>query len=63
MSSLQDIKDQIGRPKTVHMRENELAGKLSSKKDWFNFLENHLYVKSIPITYFDKFFLPLFIIL
>ena len=42
MSSLGDIKDQIGRPRTYEMRESTIEPKLSSKKDWFTFLEQHL---------------------
>ena len=42
MSSLQDIKDQIGQPLTYEMRESEIEGKLSSKRDWYKFLEQNL---------------------
>ena len=38
-SSLGDIKDSIGKPRTALMRDNEIQGKLSSKKDWYQFLE------------------------
>ena len=31
MSSLQDIKDQIGKVRTIEMREQEISTKLSSK--------------------------------
>ena len=42
MSSLQDIKDQIGQPRTYEMRESEIDGKLSLKRDWYKFLEQNL---------------------
>ena len=38
-SSLTDIKAQIGQKKTHLMRENEISGKLSSKNDWYVYLE------------------------
>ena len=39
MSSLQDIKDQIGQRRTYEMRQSEIEGKFSSKRDWYQFLE------------------------
>ena len=44
MSSLQDIKDQIGQRRTYEMRESEIEGKLSSKRDWYKFFELNLCV-------------------
>jgi len=38
MSSLADIKDAIGQARTYAVRENEIEGKLSSKKDWYFYL-------------------------
>ena len=49
MSSLQDIKDQIGKKRTHEMHESEIEGKLSSKRDWYQFLEQHLQVSFIII--------------
>lgn len=40
-SSLADIKDQIGQARTHDMREEHIAGKLSSKRDWYQYLGQH----------------------
>ena len=37
-SSLVDIKDQIGKRRTYEQRVEQIEGKLSSKKDWYDFL-------------------------
>ena len=41
-SSLQDIKDAIGKPRTLNMMAERMTSKLSSKSDWFQYLEDHL---------------------
>ena len=42
MASLQDIQSQIGQRRTMQVREKQLEGKLASKKDWYQFLEQNL---------------------
>ena len=45
MSSLEELKDQIGEigvRRTHEMRQTEFDGKLSSKRDWYQFLQQHL---------------------
>ena len=45
MSSLNELKEQfgqIGQRKTNDMRATEIESKLSSKKDWYMFLEQNL---------------------
>ena len=38
MSSLVDIKAAIGEKRTYDMKQQEIEGKLSSKKDWYQYL-------------------------
>jgi hypothetical protein len=33
---------QIGQPRTHQLRMDQISSKLSSKKDWYEFLEQHL---------------------
>ena len=40
-SSLQDIKDLVGSKRTHEMREDHIAAKLSSKKDWYQYMGQH----------------------
>ena len=45
MSTLDELKQQfgeVGQRRTHDMRATEIEGKLSSKKDWYMFLEQHL---------------------
>ena len=37
-SSLEDIKSSIGQPRTHKQRAEDLTGKLSSKRDWYDYL-------------------------
>ena len=39
MSSLAQIKSNIGQPRTYDMLSTQIEGKLSSKRDWYQFLE------------------------
>ena len=41
-NSLLKIKDGIGQRRTQEQRPEELAGKLSSKRDWYDFFIQHL---------------------
>ena len=38
MDKLANVKAQIGQKKTYEMHHSEIAGKVSSKKDWYTFL-------------------------
>ena len=40
-SSLKDIREHIGQPRTYEMMINELNDKLSSKGDWYDYLTQH----------------------
>ena len=37
-SALKEIKEQIGQRRTFEMRQSHIEGKLSSKRDWFDYL-------------------------
>ena len=40
--SLEQIKSSIGQRRTREVYQSQLQGKLSSKRDWYTFLEQHL---------------------
>ena len=42
MSSLEDQIPAAGVKRTQSMRPSEIMGKLSSKRDWYTYLEQHL---------------------
>ena len=42
MSSLTDQIPAVGERRTQAMRPSEIMGKLSSKRDWYTYLEQHL---------------------